>query len=695
MAEPVDEILRLARASDEEAARAALREHLGDLLQKERQRAERSSVVAMSEEDAVRYRAISELASDFVYALRVDSNTKLNIEWVKGSFQRLTGYSEQEVEESGGWLNLLHPDDRAKRLALPLLAPTSQPTTFEYRILTKTGEERWFRDYACPEMDASGQRIIRIFGAVKDVTVEKNAQESLHEAKKRLEEQAGFNEARFRAVLDQAGEAIYMIDPMDGSFIDVNETACRMLGYSRNALLQMTVKDVEAGEPEWLRPEQVKALRIRSLSHESFHRRSDGHTFPVEIAVSIRRYDGRDYLLASAREITERKQMEVQLAQADRLASVGVLAAGVAHEVNNPLVYILNNVSYALAELPAEYPELRDALREARSGAERVRDIVQDLKTFARSEERVGPIDVRRVLETAIRLASNEIRFRATLDLAYDDNIPTVRASDRLGQVFLNLLMNAAHSIQEGRPAQNTIRCNVRHVAGRVAVSVSDTGSGIASDTLGKIFDPFFTTKPIGTGTGLGLSICRNITKSFGGDIEVESEIGRGSTFTVWLPAMVDPSAREARQSSTPPPQNARSMRVLVVDDDPFVARAVSRLLRNQHSVVVASGGAEALNHMAKESFDAIFCDVMMPTMTGMDLLGEVRRRYPDMAERFVFITGGAFTPEARAFLEQSDTVWLQKPFSPKDLIAALDQAVAPKERIKRSSSHLRAVIAV
>jgi two-component system, cell cycle sensor histidine kinase and response regulator CckA len=653
--------------------RDAIRRELLEAVAMERKRTKLASVVAMSEEDAVRYRAISELASDWVYAIRVDEFGKLMIEWVSGSFESTTGYLSYDINELGGWTTALHPDDAEKMYAADSPLMRGDPATIDYRIVTKAGDVRWLRDYACPELDTS-ERVVRVFGAVKDVTEEMNAQEALRDAKKRLEQRVGFDEARFRSVLDQAGEAIFMIDANSGGFIDVNETACRMLGFTREELLTKHIEDVELGESNWLTPASQLEMRKGSVSTESFYRRSDGTRTPVEVAVSLRRYIGQDYLLVVARDVAERKQLEVQLAQADRLASVGVLAAGVAHEINNPLVYILNNVSYALNELPPQLTELRDALREARSGAERVRDIVKDLKTFARSDERMGPVDVRQVLESSIRVAENEIRFRAQLVRRYEDT-PQVEANARLGQVFLNLLLNAAHSIREGDPLNNRIVVSTFVAEGRVAVCVEDTGAGIPREKLGKIFDPFFTTKPIGMGTGLGLSICRNITTALGGEIQVSSEVGIGSRFTVWLPGIrhrVDPVRLP---SSIPPPATVKSLRVLVVDDDAFVARAIRRLLRSNHVVTLANGGREALELMAKDEFDVVFCDVMMPVMTGLELHQEVRTRFPLLAERFIFITGGPFTPEARELFDQVKNPCIQKPFTPADLAQVLENA--------------------
>ena len=684
-----DRVNKLARLVEDDGPknpglRAALRRELTDAVAAERKRANLATVVAMSEEDAVRYRAISELASDWVYAVRVDEFGNLLFEWVTGSFELVTGYRVEEVNERGGWVQVLHPADGDKMFAPDSPLMRGEPATIDYRVIGRFGEERWLRDYACPELDRSGARVVRLFGAVKDVTDEVAAQEALREAKQRLEQRVGFDEARFRAVLDQAGEAIFMIDPGTGGFIDVNETACRMLGYARDDLLQMTIRDVE-GAAQWLARDK-QDLR-KGFSYASYYRRVDGSQAAVEVAVSLRRYIGEDYLLAVARDITERKQLEIQLAQADRLASVGVLAAGVAHEINNPLAYILNNVSYALSELPGQYSELREALREARSGAERVRDIVKDLKTFARSDERMGPVDVREVLDSTLKVAQNELRFRARVQTQYPEQVPMVEANARLGQVFLNLLLNAAHSIREGEPLKNRISIAVTVEGKRVGVSIEDTGSGIPPARLTKIFDPFYTTKPVGMGTGLGLSICRNIATALGGSIHVQSEVGVGSRFTLWLPAMECAEQPAPKSSSVPPPDGGTELRVLVVDDDAFVARAIRRLLRSQHQVTLAGGGSEALELMEGHRYDVVFCDVMMPDMTGMELHQEVRRRHPELAERFVFVTGGPFTPEARELFDRVTNPCIQKPFTPADLAQALRSSVFHREEPTASTA--------
>jgi signal transduction histidine kinase len=257
----------------------------------------------------------------------------------------------------------------------------------------------------------------------------------------------------------------------------------------------------------------------------------------------------------------ELKRTESQLVQAGTLSALGQMVAGVAHEINNPLAYVLANLEHVqerLEQLEGEFPgrlgELRDVVREARHGADRVRRIVRDLRAFCRvDEEERGPIDVNRVLEMAVNLAWNEIRHRARFvkDLGA---VPSVEANEaRLGQVFLNLLVNAAQAIPQGAAERNQIRVTTRTDDGNgVVVEIADTGCGIPKENLGRIFDPFFTTKAIGVGTGLGLSICQGIVGALGGHIGVESDVGCGTTVRVALPS-ADSTVLSASAPKPPP----------------------------------------------------------------------------------------------------------------------------------------------
>jgi PAS domain S-box-containing protein len=367
-----------------------------------------------------------------------------------------------------------------------------------------------------------------------------------------------------------------------------------------------------------------------------------------------------------------------RLVRAERLASIGTLAAGVAHELNNPLTFVLSNLEFVadvLRERTAgvdagDACELLRAVDDASEGAERMRAIVRDLRTLGRADDATEePVEVRRVVEYAVHLASSEIRRRARLTWELGA-VPPVRGNEgRLGQVLLNLLVNAAHAIPEGATERNEIRVATRVMPdGRVALEVRDTGAGIAPELHGRIFDPFFTTKPVGLGTGLGLWVCQNIVAAAGGAIEVESAPGRGTTFRVLLPA-----AGPARAATEDDPRP----RVLVVDDEPLVAAAVRRHLAGRFAVDAASGREDALARLAgPRRYEAVVCDVAMPDGGGFALLDALREHAPELAGRVLFVTGGV-PPEASELLARTNLPRLEKPFDGEQLRDALREVLA------------------
>ncbi|WP_394821203.1 ATP-binding protein [Pendulispora albinea] len=395
-----------------------------------------------------------------------------------------------------------------------------------------------------------------------------------------------------------------------------------------------------------------------------------------------------------ARKLSERTLIQARLLQSDRMASVGTLAAGVAHEINNPLAYVKANLDvlasrripqlavlvraleeerietfdgdqaqnvYELSERIAQIGSMVDLARE---GSERVRTIVRDLKTFSRAdEESMTPIDVARVLDASVNMAWNEIRHRARLVKDYGD-VPPVEANEsRLGQVFLNLLVNAAQAIPEGRASEHEIRLRTfLDGSERVVVAVSDTGSGIPRDTLGRIFDPFFTTKPMGVGTGLGLWICQGILTALGGEIAVDSEPGRGTTVTCTLPQRYV-MTHQPLEKSDPPPSTRRG-RILIVDDEPALGPSLAIALSDEHDVLFTRSGREALELLAKDDgFDVILCDLMMPDLTGMDVYEKLEETRKDLADRMIFVTGGSFTARSADFVASIAPRILEKPF--------------------------------
>ncbi|WP_224240936.1 ATP-binding protein [Hyalangium gracile] len=526
---------------------------------------------------------------------------------------------------------------------------------------------------ASPMRDARSERVFWL-SVFKDITERKRTEDALRRS-----------ELSFRQLIERAPESIAV--HREGRFVYVNPAILSALRYQKpEDLLGKPVLDVIHPDDRPMitqRMQMIIATGQPAPPQEMRTLRSDGTWYDIETIGLAIDFDGAPAVMVLGRDITERKQMQARLLQNDRMGVMGTLAAGVGHEINNPLTFVLSNLSLAGAELEqllqeheqgglspeteralfTRLGELREMLQEAHGGAERVRTIVRDLKIFSRQgEEQRAPVDVREVIELSIKMALPEVRSRARLTKNFEEVPPVVADASRLGQVFLNLLVNAAHAIPEGNALGSEISVRVyMDASGRVAVDVGDTGEGIRAEILPRIFEPFFTTKPVGSGTGMGLSICHGIIQSLGGEITVRSEVGRGSTFTVLLPAapVVAPAVEPA-----PAPTSSHASQVLIIDDEPGVGRALARMIGGKHRVTVVDSGQAALEQLQSGTpFDVIFCDLMMADLSGMDLYERMLEQRPGLAGRFIFMTGGAFTPRARSFLEKVPNGWLEKPF--------------------------------
>jgi len=392
------------------------------------------------------------------------------------------------------------------------------------------------------------------------------------------------------------------------------------------------------------------------------------------------------------RAFVEPNALELRRAETERMASLGTLAAGVAHEINNPLSYVLGSLDLGLRELhglqqllqghPNEELERISgavaALGSAREGAERVRNIVRDLMDFSRATPGDGgAVDAEAILDATIRVAWNEVRHRARLIKRYAGISRVIGDEARLGQVFLNLIMNAAQAI-DGDPSVNEITVSTSAEHGCAVIEISDTGGGIHDQDLARIFEPFFTTKVAGMGTGLGLAICRGIMTALGGEISVSSEPGRGSTFRVVLPFASEESASRSAVVEAPPQEQSAPSRILIIDDEPLLGQTLLYAFKGRHDVSICTSGREALSRLETDScFDLVLCDLMMPDVNGAAVYASVKRDHPELAERFVFMTGGAFTTRAREFLAQHPGAQLEKPFNIADIEKLLGQFAA------------------
>ncbi len=412
-----------------------------------------------------------------------------------------------------------------------------------------------------------------------------------------------------------------------------------------------------------------------SGEREAVHR--DGHIFPVEVVLLPYDELGEQRFAVALRDITERRRLQAQLHQADRMATMGQLAAGVAHEINNPLAWVLGNLDMLVEQLTGEQ---RVAAQRAADGARRVQRIVADLRTFSRtSTPDAQSVDLVAAVQSAVNMVRHRVRDRGVLIEDYAHGVPTVDGDEtRIGQVCLNLLVNASEALPPGQRDRNRVEVRVYPAdTGEAVVEVTDNGTGIAPEVRHRMFEPFFTTKE--HGTGLGLSITRSITASLGGRLEVRSEPGVGTTMRVVLPAGLLPAAEPADKAAHGVNRaRADGRSVLVVDDEPDILELVAAAL-GERGVRGATSATEALRLLEDHLPDAILCDLMMPDKSGMDLHDEALRRWPALAGRFVFITGGVYTEDARRFLDQTRAPVLLKPFKLDALREVVDN-VARRE---------------
>jgi two-component system cell cycle sensor histidine kinase/response regulator CckA len=599
--------------------------------------------------------------------------------FVSQDLARMLGYEPAEMLARETW-SMIAPEElpRIRAMFESRKAGQELPSSFETLLLHRSGA-RIAIELSQSRTELDGRPITVTF--VNDISSRAATSQALRESEK-----------RFRDLVDGAPDGVAIL--RGPAVVFLNARAAKLLGLASAA------QGVGRLITDFLHPDDREraGMRIRKLlqtgglderaEYRSIDERGEEHT--VEISSIPIEYQGGPAVLAFARDVTERKRMETKLLEADRLTALGVLSAGVAHEINNPLAYVLLNLEYLKRELPkaaadpSRIESLMVRVQDACHGADRVASIVRDLRTFARGEETARqPVSLESVIEAAVNIAYPEMRTRARLERRYQ-TVPAVDGNaGRLEQVFLNLLLNAAQAFEadlEG--AENLIRVTLRAEGQQVIAEVSDNGPGISQELLGRIFDPFFTTKPVGVGTGLGLPICRGIVQTHGGEISVESKPGAGASFRLSFPASKLSPIVPRKSDRLPQDASLRERgRVLVVDDESVVARTLKVLLQGEHDLVVAESGAEALALLEREPeaelYDAILCDLMMPGMTGMELFEVLQREHPKLAKRVVFMTGGVSMLRVSEFLESVPNAKFEKPFDIAELRRTLHGLVA------------------
>jgi|GEM_PF-1492898 len=608
----------------------------------------------------------------------------------------------------------VHPDDIA-RLQQEFSAVSAEPgatLNTECRYLCKDGTYTWIEVHAVNLLEDAN--IAGILLNYHDVSQRKRAEAALRES-----------EERYRVLFHSSREALITAAPPNWRFTDCNQAAVSLFGardatdFKSRTPWDLSPERQPDGDPS---EEKLKAIleatmHSRAYSFEWVHRTVAGDDFPATVSLAMAELNGVPLLQATVRDESERQQLLARMAQSDRLASMGMLAAGVAHEINNPLAF----VRYNIESLTEDLPKLTDAVRRMREGAgerqsnvrrtspadtapfddtsledlvvrtketlegiERIVSITRALSTFSRVEQaNCAEVNVAAAIDAAINMAHNEVTHRARLVRSIEPVPPVWASEGKLSHAFLNLLVNAAQAIDEGDVANNLISVRAWPEGSEVIVEISDSGKGIDPANLERIFEPFYTTKRLGSGPGLGLSISKSILSELGGTLKVASKVGVGSRFTVRLPA----TTRCTENAPHPGPSEVNEApveraRILLIEDEPGVVRLLTRMLGKGYSLVSTASGKDAQEVVsANPDFDLILCDLMMSPMSGTEFHAWLTQQEPGLANRLIFITGGAFTPKAREYLGRVGVTTLEKPFDAAEVRRRVAEAIQAHRR--------------
>jgi len=510
--------------------------------------------------------------------------------------------------------------------------------------------------------------IISYFASVKDITERKQAEEDIRES-----------EARYRELLDTAMDGFWLLDTQ-GHLLEVNQTYCHMSGYSEQELLAMSIIDLEATENAANTANHIQRVLEQGYDRfETRHRRKDGSLFDIEASVQYRDVEG-GRMVVFMRDITERKQAEVEnlrlrekAEMSSRLAAIGEMAAGIAHEINNPLTGVIG-FSELLADRQDLPADVQEELKIISGGGNRVKDIVRRMLTFARQNKPVkASANINELIDNTLEIRSYVLRT-ANIEVIrnYDPSLPWVTVDPgQMQQVFLNLIVNAEYAMKKAH-GKGTLVITTEKNDGHISISFKDDGMGMSQETKAKVFNPFFTTKQVNEGTGLGLSLSRSIILEHDGTIEVESEPGQGTTFIITLPVTPadEGKAPELTVDSQTSPENFKSARILVVDDEEGIRKLVSTILvKSGHVVDVTGDSVDAFEKLGSNTYDVIICDIRIPGMSGMEVYKLTLEAHPELTGKFIFITGDTSDETTRVFLEQNNLSYISKPFDRETMI--------------------------
>jgi PAS domain S-box-containing protein len=633
----------------------------------ERKRAEET--LRESEE---KYRDLVETMPDVVFA--VDENGAIT--YLSPAIESMTGYNVSELM-GHTFGDFLHPEDLALALEDFQRTLSGQTVINELRFFTKSGKMRWLRASNKPIL--VGDHMIGVHGVFSDITERKQVEEFLRQS-----------EERYRTILEGMDDSYYEVD-LAGNFTFVNDSLCHRLGHSREELIGMNYRAYTPAESSdatfktfnrvYRTSKPVKGVPAVAIS-------KDGGLIFTERSVFPLRDDKGEIIgfRGISRDITgrklaeeERKQLELKAQITSRLASVGEMAAGVAHEINNPLTGI-TGYAQLLMDRKNIPPDIRSDLVAINDGAQRVAGIVQRLLAFSRQTKPERKlVDINELIESTLILRAYHLKVNniEVITKLAPDFLETVVDPGQIQQVLLNLIVNAETEMKLAHgKGKLTITTDKRD--NTVKVSVKDNGPGIKPEIIDRIFDPFFTTREVGQGTGLGLSLCYGIITEHNGKIYARSQPGKGATFIVELPIITEVKAPKPAEVVVKKRHKKLNGRILVVDDEKVVRDVVNRVLTGDgHKVESVDNAADALKKIETEKYDLILLDVKMPGTSGVQLYKNIQKIAKPLAQKVVFMTGDIMGADTERFLSRTRAGHIEKPFNAEQLKRTVNNALS------------------
>jgi PAS domain S-box-containing protein len=630
---------------------------------------ERKQAETMLRESEERYQNISHITTDFVFSCTRAAGDYFVVVWIAGAVEKLTGYSPETVKQHGCWKFMVFPDDIPVFDQNTISLDPGMSSNCEFRIVNKNGALRWLNMSASVTRDEH-TGLYHLFGGCRDITERKQAEQTITDEAERR-----------RVFIEQIPVGIVVIDPKTARIIEFNTVAHQQLGYTGEEFLNLSIRDLDVVESAAETESRITGVQASGkASFETRHRTKGGEIRDVLVRAQSINVLGQNVYQCVWEDITERKRAEAENQQlrekaemSSRLAAVGEMAAGIAHEINNPLTSVLG-FSQLLAERQDMPADIKEQLRVIAEGSHRVKDIVRRMLTFARQNKPVKTsANVHELIDNTLEIRSYILRT-ANIEVVknYDPHLPWVTVDPgQLQQVFLNLIVNAEFAMKKAH-GKGTLVITTAKEDGHIRISFKDDGGGISQEVKAKIFNPFFTTKQVNEGTGLGLSLSHSIILEHGGTLEVENEAGQGATFIITLP--ITPAFQEAAAqgaSSAPaPPAQVKSAHILVVDDEAAIRALVKAILVKEGHAVGDTGDATVVfDKIDSQRYDAVLMDIRMPGMSGMELYTRIIEKYPAMAGKVIFITGDTSDAQTGDFLAKNNLAYISKPFGRETLL--------------------------